>query len=72
MRTPASLAIQMAAACWRIDLSAAFVPNGPGSNQGWLLFVREQTLMAQAFDAASLQLSGATRLWWRTRCSPRV
>ena len=38
--------------------SAVFVPNGPGSNQGWLLFVREQTLMAQAFDAASLQLSG--------------
>ena len=41
------------------DLSSAvFVPNGPGSNQGRLLFVREQTLMAQAFDAASLQLSG--------------
>ena len=38
--------------------SAVFVPNGPGSNQGRLLFVREQTLMAQAFDAASLQLSG--------------
>ena len=38
--------------------SAMFVPNGPGSNQGRLLFVREQTLMAQAFDATPLQLSG--------------
>jgi Tol biopolymer transport system component len=38
--------------------SALFVPNGPGSTQGRLLFVREQTLMAQAFDATSLQLSG--------------
>jgi hypothetical protein len=38
--------------------SALFVPNAPGLNQGRLLFVREQTLMAQAFDAASLQLAG--------------
>jgi serine/threonine protein kinase len=38
--------------------SAVFVPNGPGLNQGRLLFVREQTLMGQPFDAASLQLSG--------------
>ena len=38
--------------------SAVFVPNGPGSSQGRLLFVREQTLMAQTFDATSLQLSG--------------
>jgi eukaryotic-like serine/threonine-protein kinase len=38
--------------------SAMFVPNGHGSNQGRLLFVREQMLMAQAFDATSLQLSG--------------
>ena len=38
--------------------SGMFVPNGPASNQGHLLFVREQTLMAEAFDAASLQLSG--------------
>jgi serine/threonine protein kinase len=38
--------------------SAVFVPNGPGTNQGRLLFVREQALMAQAFDATSLQLSG--------------
>jgi len=38
--------------------SGAFVPDGPGSNRGRLLFIREQTLMAQPFDAASLQLSG--------------
>ena len=38
--------------------SAIFVPNGPGANQGHLLFVREQALMAAAFDAASRQLSG--------------
>jgi serine/threonine protein kinase len=38
--------------------SAMFVPNGPGSNQGRLLFVREEKLMAQVFDAAALQLSG--------------
>jgi serine/threonine protein kinase/Tol biopolymer transport system component len=39
--------------------SAMFIPNVRGSNQGRLLFVREGlTLMAQAFDAASFQLSG--------------
>jgi Tol biopolymer transport system component len=38
--------------------SAIFVPNGPGANQGHLLFVREQALMAAAFDASSRQLSG--------------
>lgn len=38
--------------------SAVFVPEGSGSSRGHLLFVREQTLMAQRFDAASLQLSG--------------
>ena len=38
--------------------SALFVPTGPGLYQGRLLFVREQALMAQAFDATSLQLSG--------------
>jgi eukaryotic-like serine/threonine-protein kinase len=37
--------------------SGLFVPNGPGSKQGHLLFVREQALMAAAFDTASLQLS---------------
>src|SRR4029453_15396759 len=34
------------------DSSAAYAP------QGFLLFLRERTLMAQAFDASSLQLSG--------------
>jgi Tol biopolymer transport system component len=38
--------------------SGLFVPNGPGSHQGHLLFVREQTLMAAVFDAATLQVSG--------------
>jgi serine/threonine protein kinase/Tol biopolymer transport system component len=38
--------------------SAVFVPNEPESNQGRLLFVREQALMAQTFDARLLQLSG--------------
>ncbi|HTL02845.1 MAG TPA: protein kinase [Vicinamibacterales bacterium] len=38
--------------------SGVFVPNGSGSNQGHLLFVREQVLMAQPFDSTSLQLSG--------------
>ncbi|MGH9255772.1 MAG: protein kinase domain-containing protein [Vicinamibacterales bacterium] len=38
--------------------SGAFVPDGSGSDRGRLLFIREQTLMAQPFDAASLQLSG--------------
>ncbi len=38
--------------------SALFVPNTQGSNRGRLLFVREETLMAQAFDATSHQLSG--------------
>jgi serine/threonine protein kinase len=38
--------------------SGIFVPNGPGSELGHLLFVRQQTLMAVAFDAATRQLSG--------------
>jgi eukaryotic-like serine/threonine-protein kinase len=38
--------------------SAEFVPDRPGSGTGHLLFVREETLMAQSFDATSLQLSG--------------
>ncbi len=36
--------------------SAVFVPNSLGSRQGHLLFSREQRLMAQTFDAKSLQL----------------
>ena len=40
------------------DLSSAvFAPEESGSSRGHLLFVREQTLMAQPFDAVSLQLS---------------
>ena len=38
--------------------SALFVPDTPRSNRGRVLFVREQTLMAQTFDAASFGLSG--------------
>jgi eukaryotic-like serine/threonine-protein kinase len=38
--------------------SGVFVPDRPGASQGRLLFIREQTLMAQSFDAASLRLSG--------------
>jgi len=37
---------------------AVFVPNAPGSSDGRLLFVREQTLMARTFDTTSLELSG--------------
>lgn len=38
--------------------SALFVPDAPGATRGRLLFVRENTLMAQAFDTVSLDLSG--------------
>jgi hypothetical protein len=38
--------------------SALFVPSGPGSPRGYLVFLREQKLMAQAFDTTALQLSG--------------
>jgi len=38
--------------------SGIFVPNGPGVDQGHLLFVRQHTLMAMAFDADTRQLSG--------------
>jgi serine/threonine protein kinase len=38
--------------------SGLFVPKGPRSNQGHLVFLREQRLMAQAFDGTALQLSG--------------
>src|SRR5215831_5243686 len=37
--------------------SALFAPSAPGSRSGYLLFGRENTLMAQPFDAASAQLS---------------
>jgi eukaryotic-like serine/threonine-protein kinase len=38
--------------------SAIFVPDGLASSRGRLLFVREAALMAQAFDSATLQLTG--------------
>ncbi len=38
--------------------SAVFVPEGSGSIRGHLLFLREQTLMAQPFNVTSQQLSG--------------
>ena len=38
--------------------SGIFVPNGPGQDQGHLLFLRDQTLMAVSFDARTRQLSG--------------
>src|SRR5262249_55639660 len=39
--------------------STLFAPSAPGSRSGHLLFIRENTLMAQAFDTASGQLSGS-------------
>ena len=38
--------------------SAFFAPSGPGSSKGHLIFLREGSLMAQPFDAASTQLTG--------------
>lgn len=38
--------------------SALFVPSAPGSSRGHLLFLRENTLMALAFDAGTLTPSG--------------
>ena len=38
--------------------SGIFVPNGPGQDQGHLLFLRDQALMAVVFDAATRQVSG--------------
>lgn len=35
-----------------------YVPNGTQASAGFLLFVREATLMAQPFDASRLELSG--------------
>lgn len=37
---------------------AAYVPSSRGTSQGYLLFARDGTLMAQAFDPANSQLSG--------------
>jgi eukaryotic-like serine/threonine-protein kinase len=38
--------------------SVEFVPDSPTASAGHLLFVREGNLVAQSFDATSLQLSG--------------
>jgi Tol biopolymer transport system component len=38
--------------------SGIFVPNGAGQDQGHLLFLRDQTLMAVPFNASTRQLSG--------------
>src|SRR5262245_17159489 len=38
--------------------NALFAPESPGSTRGYLLWLRDATLMAQEFDAASLRLSG--------------
>ncbi len=38
--------------------SAVFAPLAPGSRAGHILFIRENTLMAQPFDAVSGQTSG--------------
>jgi serine/threonine protein kinase/Tol biopolymer transport system component len=43
------------------DTNAVFAPAADGST-GDLLFVREETLMAQPFDAARLELVGTARL----------
>ena len=40
------------------DSNAVYVPRSPGADSGFLLFIREDTLMAQPFDAARLELSG--------------
>ena len=41
---------------------ARFTPDGPGSQTGFLLFRRESTLMAQAFDAGRAHRPGAAHL----------
>ena len=38
--------------------TALFVPDAAGSSRGRIVFVRENTLMAHAFDTDSLELSG--------------
>ena len=43
---------------FKSEIEAIYAPTGTSSTKGQLLFVREGTLMAQAFDATSLVLSG--------------
>ena len=38
--------------------SAEFAPSSPGSRLGHLIFVRENTLMAQPFDSGNARPSG--------------
>ena len=40
------------------ESNAWFTPKQPGSNQGVLLFARDNVLMAQPFDAAQLEFTG--------------
>jgi eukaryotic-like serine/threonine-protein kinase len=42
----------------RVDSSAAFAPSSAGASRGHLLFLREETLMAQPFDAKKRRLTG--------------
>jgi len=39
--------------------STLFAPSAPGGRAGYLLFIRENTLMAQTFDTSSGKLSGS-------------
>ncbi len=52
--------LDSAESTWLLDSStgAEFVPGAEGSQQGHLLFVREETLMAQPFDATRRRLTG--------------
>jgi Tol biopolymer transport system component len=43
------------------DMGAIFAPASPSSADGYLLFLRDSTLVAQRFDARTRQLSGETR-----------
>ncbi|MGH9658641.1 MAG: protein kinase domain-containing protein, partial [Bryobacteraceae bacterium] len=38
--------------------SAVFAPESDGASQGYLVFLREQTLLAQGFDAGKLRFTG--------------
>ena len=40
------------------DFGATFVPGAAPGGDGWLLFVREGTLLAQSFDVGNQQLTG--------------
>jgi len=40
------------------ESNSIFVPRGPRDNAGFLLFVRERTLMAQPFNSLTVQLAG--------------